>query len=173
VVDDKGSSLADELTNDAAIFGQVVVFDVDAQEVNRVHGGAAVQSELPAASVHIEDFVAKLKADDVPSLVTDSDTRVGECDQDALVDFRWPRDGDVILAIDMNRNVPRRHRSPGPISELEVEAAEVGVTLGSLLYKRSVDERRRHGQMIVCENRPHLTWFSQQVVTEGTVQVAL
>jgi len=89
------------------------------------------------------------------------------------VDFRWPRDGDVILAIDMNRNVPRRHRSPGPISELEVEAAEVGVTPSSLLFERSVDERRRDGQMVVSENRPHLTWFSQQVVTEWTVQVAL
>jgi len=80
VVDDKGSRLADELTNDAAIFWQVVVFDVDAQEVNRVHGRPTIQSKLPAASVHKENFLAKLKADDVPSLVTDSDTRVGECD---------------------------------------------------------------------------------------------
>jgi len=136
------------------------MFDVDAQEVDRVQGGPAVQSELPAASVHIEDFLAVLKADDVPSFVTDGDTRVGKCDQDALVDFRWPRDGDVILAINMNRNVLRRHRSPGPISELEVEAAEVGVTSSTLLFEGSVDERRRHGQMVVCEDRPHLTWFS-------------
>jgi len=73
----------------------------------------------------------------------------------------------------MNRNVPRRHGSPGPISELKVEAAKVGVTPSSLLFERSVDERRRHGQMVVSEYRPHLTWFSQQVVTEWTVQVAL
>jgi len=80
MVSNNGSRLADELAYDATIFGQVVVFDVDAQEVNRVDGRPTVQSELPAASVHIEDFLAKLKADDVPSLMTDSDTRVGECD---------------------------------------------------------------------------------------------